>query len=101
MSLHPYPDSPLPAVGVLLGYLRDRESVALGEVIHAAWHLAGYGLSYYDPHAPVAVEESPESEIESHLEMAMNMTTAGNAGALPWAVIARFAAGLLLRLLAR
>lgn len=51
-ALCQYPDDPRPAIDVLLGHCSGQCSADTQDVVHAAWHLAGYGASQFDTHEP-------------------------------------------------
>jgi hypothetical protein len=103
-----YPDTALPAVSAILAHLRGDEDVPTAEVIHACWHLAGFGLSFADPHAPLVMEafgEGEEEEPTAYLELAQTKLVQGFApeevGAVPWGMLALWAMRLALRLLSK
>ncbi len=109
-NLAPYPDDPKPALDLLLGHLNGTGAPDSKDVIHAAWHLAGYGASQFDPHTPpdpgpVAGVGAPcdKTQLAAHLEKLKaecdGTHTKVGAFVFPWATVLQMLLVLIQQLL--
>jgi len=98
--LHPYPESPTPAVQLLVDKLRG-EDVPTIELGHAAWHFAGYAMKQFDPHPPIVLESvTDDSSKADFLEKYfLSPQEAGTVKetAIPWQLVVQLAIELFLR----
>lgn len=100
--LYPYPNDPIPAVKLLVSKLRGGDAPP-AELGHAAWHLAGYALSQFDPH-PVVTARPPLSDHDAAALLEGNLLAKhGGVAAIdvPWDVILSLAIQLLQRWLGK
>lgn len=82
--LYPYPpDFPTADVLNLIIEAVKGQSPNYKEAAHAAWHVAGFGLSQWDVHAPPVIGYSDEQAVT----MLEGMKLAQGAGAIPWNVL--------------
>lgn len=87
MALYAYPpEFPTSDVLNLIIEAVKGHSLDYKEAAHAAWHVAGFGLSQWDVHAPPVIGDAPVTD-EQTVTMLENMKFAQGAGAIPWNIL--------------
>lgn len=98
MAFYPYPtEFPTDALPLVIDALRGR-AVDKKEVVHAVWHVAGYGLSKWDVHPPLIGAAVLSDEAAADALQAAVLVQGGEAqAALPWNLLIPVLVALLQR----